>query len=173
MNWFWYHSQRQAKCWLNRQLGTNDKSTLKSHDLRWASCERSWRRDCWIWQGSQHIWGLVKYDSATFLTVLLDMMSLQKETGLAMTKEEHTCGIFLDANSVNKNLEVGCSKTQALAALSWLWRNCYLWAAGAQRYGLQESTNAPTERISNVLTLKPGNCFQSSRPFLESQAFCQ
>lgn len=114
---------------------------------------------------------MVKYDSATFLTVLLYMMNLQEETELEMTKEDHFCGIFLDANSVNKNLEVGCSKTQALSALSWLWRN-YLWASGAQKYGLQESTNTPTERVSNVLmSLKPGDCFQSGRPFWNHKHF--
>lgn len=106
-----------------------------------------------------------------FLTVLLDMMSLQEETGLELTKEEHSCGIFLDAKSLNKTLKVGCSKTLALAALSWLWRNRYLWATEAQRYGLQESTNTPTERVSNVLTLKPGHCFQSSCPFWNHKHF--
>lgn len=31
-----------------------------------------------------------------FWLCLLDMMNLQEENGLEMTKEDHTCGIFLD-----------------------------------------------------------------------------
>lgn len=105
-----------------------------------------------------------------FSSVLLDMMSLQEETGLEKTKEEHACGIFLDANSVNKTLEVGCSKTQALSALSWLWRN-YLWAAGAQRYGLQESTN--TNRKGKQRShAETRQLLSIKQALLESQAFC-
>lgn len=114
---------------------------------------------------------MVKYDSATFLTVFVghDELAGRKWTGDDQGRSH--LWDFPRCSSVNKNLEVGCSKTQALSALSWLWRN-YLWAAGAQRYGLQESTNTPTERVSNVLmSLKPGDCFQSSRPFRDHKHF--
>ena len=103
------------------------------------------------------------------LSVLLDMRSLQEETGLEKTKEEHACGIFLDANSVNKTREVGCFKTQALSALSWLWRN-YLWAAGAQRYGLHTNTNRKGKQGSHAETRQ---LLSIKQALLESQAFCQ
>lgn len=119
---------------------------------------------------SQHIWGSIKDDSAV-LSLSLDMIWMQEEVGLEMTKEEHEHGISLDANLGNKYLQAESSKTQApscleLAVEGLLFggsRSPDLWPVGTYKH-----TNRQGKRHSHVGALQ---LLSITRPFWNHKHF--